>query len=128
MRPLYVALVWLVAAAHFAFLAYLPSGGFLALRWRRSIWLHGLVVLWALGSVALNLWCPLTTFEQWARARAGMAPLTSTGFIDHHLTGVLYPASATGHVQAAVLAAVLTSWALYLATARGSRARDIASD
>ena len=40
MRPMYIVLVWLVVAAHFAFLIYLPAGGFLALRWRRTIWLH----------------------------------------------------------------------------------------
>ena len=83
MRTPYTALVGLTVAAHFAFLIYLPIGGFLALRWRRSIWVHVAVVLWGLGSVALHLWCPLTALEQWARPRAGMAPLGSAGFIDH---------------------------------------------
>lgn len=118
MRPLFAVLVWLVAAAHFAFLVYLPSGGFLALRWRRSIWLHLAAVLWALASVAVGLWCPLTALEQWARGGAGMAPLSSAGFIDHYITGVVYPAAATGLVQAAVLAAVLVSWLGYALTAR----------
>ena len=35
-------------------LIYLPSGGFLALRRRRSIWLHVAVVLWGVGSVVLH--------------------------------------------------------------------------
>lgn len=118
MRALFAVLVWLVAAAHFAFLVYLPSGGFLALRWRRGIWLHLAAVLWALASVAVGLWCPLTALEQWARAGAGMAPLSSAGFIDHYITGVVYPAAATGLVQAAVLAAVLVSWLGYALTAR----------
>lgn len=116
MQPLYTALVWLTVTAHFAFLVYLPSGGFLALRWRRSIWLHVAVVFWGLGSVALHFWCPLTALEQWARPRAGMAPLSPAGFIDHYITGVLYPANATGYVQAAAFAAVLVSWGLYLLT------------
>lgn len=118
MRPLYIALVWLVVAAHFAFLVYLPSGGFLALRWRRSIWLHVPVVLWGIGSVALHFWCPLTALEQWARPRAGMASLEQTGFIDHYITGVMYPSGATGYAQAAAFSAVLVSWAAYLMTAR----------
>jgi hypothetical protein len=124
MRPLFVALVWLVAAAHFAFLVYLPCGGFLALRWRRGIFPHLAAVLWGLSSVAVGLWCPLTSLEQWARSRAGMAPLSSAGFIDHYITGVIYPAGATGFIQAAVLVAVLVSWTGYALTAgRGVRHR-----
>ena len=118
MRPIDVALVWLVAAAHFAFMVYLPSGGFLAWRWRRGIWLHPPAVLWGLASVAVGLRCPLTDLEQWARTRADMAPLGSTGFIDHYLTGVLYPGWATGYVQTAVALAVLVSWLGYGLTAR----------
>ncbi len=117
MRPLYTALVGLVVAAHFAFLIYLPTGGFLALARRHSIWLHVAAVLWAIGSVTLHFWCPLTALEQWARPRAGMAPLGSAGFIDHYVTGVIYPTWATGYVQAAAFAAVLVSWVIF---ARGS--------
>lgn len=110
MRPVFTALAVLVAATHFAFLAYLPTGGFLALRWRRSLVLHVAAVLWAVGSVTFDLWCPLTSLEQWCRSRAGMAPLTSTGFIDHYVTGVLYPADAERLVQAAVVAVIALSW------------------
>ena len=117
MRTPYTALVGLTVAAHFAFLIYLPIGGFLALRWRRSIWVHVAVVLWGLGSVALHLWCPRTALEQWARPRAGMAPLGSAGFIDHYLTGVVYPAGETGYVQAGAFTAVVVSWVLYAVTA-----------
>lgn len=120
MTALYTLVVWLVVAAHFAFLIYLPSGGFLALRWRRSIWLHVPIVLWGIGSVALHFWCPLTALEQWARPRAGLPPLGSAGFIDHYITGVMYPSGATGWAQAAAFAAVLASWIAYAVTARRS--------
>ncbi|MGY4708802.1 DUF2784 domain-containing protein [Mycolicibacterium sp. CBM1] len=120
MTALYTALVWLVVAAHFAFLIYLPSGGFLALRWRRSIWLHVPVVLWGIGSVALHFWCPLTALEQWSRPRAGMPPLGSAGFIDHYITGVMYPSGGTGYAQVAAFLAVLVSWTAYAVTARRS--------
>lgn len=113
MRPVFVALVGVAVLAHSAFLAYLPSGGFLALRWRRTIGLHVAVVLWGVGSVVLHFTCPLTDLERWARARAGMAPISQDGFIDHYLTGVLYPAWADGYVQAAAFAAVLVSWIVY---------------
>ena len=42
-----------------------------------------------------------------------MSPLGSAGFIDHYITGVIYPAGWTVWVQAAVLAAVIASWAAY---------------
>jgi uncharacterized protein DUF2784 len=42
----YIAVVTLAVGAHFAFLIYVASGGFLALRWRRTIWLHVPAVLW----------------------------------------------------------------------------------
>lgn len=113
MKAFYAALVWSVVAAHFAFLIYLPSGGFMALRWRRSIWLHVAVVLWGIGSVALHFWCPLTALEQWARPRAGLPELGSAGFIDHYITGVMYPAGGTGYAQAAAFTAVLVSWIAY---------------
>lgn len=127
MRPLFTTLVWLTVAAHFLFLIYLPSGGFLALALRSAghhrgsrwaIRVHVAAVLWAVGSVTLHFWCPLTALEQWARLRAGLAPLGPAGFIDHYLTGVLYPGSATGVVQGAALAGVLLSWGLYLAAGR----------
>jgi hypothetical protein len=106
MEPLLRAGVWLVlvlvVAAHFAFLVYLPLGGFLALRWRRSIWLHVAAVTWALGSVIAHYGCPLTDIERWARSRAGLPSLGPAGFIDHYVTGVVYP------------------WILYAATGRGA--------
>jgi hypothetical protein len=88
------ALVWLVAAAHFAFLIYLPVGGFLALRWRRTIWLHSAAVAWAAGSVLLRVSCPLTGIERLAREHAGMAALGPAGFIDHYIS------DAGAHVRA----------------------------
>lgn len=118
MGPLYVALVCLAAAAHFAFLLYLTLGGFLALRWRRSIRWHVLAVLWGIGATVLDLRCPLTALERWARVRAGMTPLNPGGFIDHYLTGHLWPAGGTGGVEVAVFAAVLVSWIVYALTAR----------
>jgi hypothetical protein len=121
MKAFYTLVVWLAVVAHFAFLIYLPSGGFLALRWRRSIWLHVAAVLWGVGSVVLHFWCPLTSFEQWARARAGLPPLSSAGFIDHYITGVMYPTGGTGYAQAAAFSAVLVSWIAYGVTARRQR-------
>ena len=122
MSSLYIIVVGLVVAAHFAFIGYLVVGGFVALRWPRTIVLHIVTVLWGAGSLALHLECPLTDLERWARARAGMGPLPSDGFIAHYVTGVLYPADAVGVVEAVVFAAVVVSWGLFAyALVRGRR-------
>jgi hypothetical protein len=119
-------LVWLVLAAavlaHFAFLVFLPVGGFMALRWRRLIWLHAAVVLWATASVTWRLECPLTAVERWARPRAGLPPLGPAGFIDHYLTGVFFPAGGIWYAQALVFTAVVVSWIAYATT---GKSRDI---
>lgn len=120
MRALYTVLVALLAAAHFAFLAYLPAGGFLALRKPRSIVLHVGAVCWAVGSVTLHLPCPLTAAERWARAGAGMAPMNPGGFIDHYITGSWHPAAA-GPAHAVLGAAVLLSWVCFARRVRAPR-------
>ena len=115
LAPVWVVLV-LAIAAHFAFLLYLPLGGFLALRWRRTIWLHLLVVAWAVGSLIVGYGCPLTDVERWARSRAGLAPLEPAGFIVHYLTGRAFPAGGTGVAHLVVFSVVAVSWVGYVLT------------
>jgi hypothetical protein len=115
---MFAALVFVVATAHFAFLCYLLVGGFLALRWRRTIWPYLLAVSWAAASVLLHFDCPLTALEQWGRARAGMLALPSTGFTAHYVTGVLYPVGWAGPVELVVFVFVSTSLVAFVATRR----------
>jgi uncharacterized protein DUF2784 len=96
-------------ALHFGFLAYVVTGGFLAWRWRRAIWPHLLLAGWGFSTIVFRLNCPLTYLEDWARRRAGEAGLTA-GFIDHYLTGVVYPERYAGLVQALAATAVAVSW------------------
>jgi hypothetical protein len=110
MKKAYFAVVVGTAAAHLAYLVYLPSGGFLALRWRRTLWLHLPTVCWGIGVLALELPCPLTSLEVWARARAGMDPLPETGFIGRYVAGVLYPVDRTGCAQTFAFLAAAVSW------------------
>ena len=111
---MYQGIVALVVVVHFGFLCYLVVGGFLALRWRRTIWLHVVAALWGIAITAGHLDCPLTWLERWARAKAGMAPLPPAGFIAHYVIGVLYPASWAGAVPGVVFALVMASWTLYV--------------
>ncbi|MEU4422587.1 DUF2784 domain-containing protein [Actinoplanes sp. NPDC024001] len=95
---------------HFAFLAWVVFGGFLAWRWPSAIWAHLAAALWGLSSVVFGLHCPLTWVEERARERAGEAGL-SGGFIDTYLTGVIYPERYAGLAQALVAVTVAVSWA-----------------
>jgi len=110
---MYHSVVGLVVVVHFAFVGYVVIGGFLALRWRRTIWLHIAAVIWGIAIAAKRVDCPLTWLERWARARAGMAPLPPDGFIAHYITGVIYPVGWVVGVQLVSFAVVALSWALY---------------
>ncbi len=104
----------LIAVTHVAFIAYVVVGGFVAWRWPRTIGAHLLAASWGFGTILIGFDCPLTYAENWARARAGVAGLPEAGFIDHYLTGVIYPDSALGLVRAVAATAVLVSWLGYL--------------
>lgn len=100
----------LTAFVHLMFVLYVVFGGFLAWRWRRTIVAHVVAVAWGAASVAVGFDCPLTAMENWARRNAGREGLPPSGFIDHYLTGVIYPDSALGAVRALAAAAVVVSW------------------
>ncbi|HEY7052041.1 MAG TPA: DUF2784 domain-containing protein [Mycobacterium sp.] len=113
MQTVYFAVVGLAVVTHSAFIGYLVVGGFVALRWRRTIVWHVLTAVWAVAIETVDFTCPLTTLERWARGHAGMAPLPSDGFIAHYITGVLYPSNWVGAVVIAVFVVVVTSWMIY---------------
>lgn len=94
---LFAVLADLVLVVHAAFVAVAVLGGLLVLRWPRLAWLHGPVLLWAVG-VELFTWpCPLTPLEQGLRHAAGEAGYAG-GFLAHYLWPVLYPSGLTrGH-------------------------------
>ncbi len=117
-KKAYSAAVVATVGAHFAYLMYLPVGGFLAMRWPRTLALHVPVVAWGVAVVGWELPCPLTALESWARRRAGMNPLPATGFIDRYVSGVVYPAGRTSTAQASAFAAAAVSWALLAARRR----------
>jgi Protein of Unknown function (DUF2784) len=114
----YHVVVAVAVVAHFAFLCYLLVGGFIAVRWRRTIWLHVPAALWGIAITTEHLDCPLTWLERWSRAKAGMAPLPPDGFIAHYIAGVIYPASWADAVPVAVFALVVASWVLYVWSGR----------
>ncbi|HEX6870194.1 MAG TPA: DUF2784 domain-containing protein [Micromonosporaceae bacterium] len=102
-------LVTVVLAVHFAYLAYLVVGGFVAWRWPAAIWPHLAACAWGVLIVFGLVDCPLTWAEDWARQQAGMAPLT-TGFVDRYLDNVIYPDRYVHVVRLAVAVIVAVSW------------------
>ncbi|WP_089243010.1 DUF2784 domain-containing protein [Rhodococcoides kyotonense] len=110
---LYRAVADVTVVVHLAFIAYVVAGGFLAWRLPRTIWLHACAVAWGFMSIVVGVDCPLTAVENWARLRAGVAELPSTGFISHYLTGVVYPENALGAVRLAAVTTVVLSWSGY---------------
>ncbi|MBB6172364.1 hypothetical protein HNR23_002424 [Nocardiopsis mwathae] len=95
---------------HFAFLLYVTLGGFLAWRWPGLIWPH-LVCAWYGILITLIGWpCPLTHIEDWGRIRAGQEGLAPTGFIDHYLTGVIYPEQYVDEARFVVGVLIFVSW------------------
>jgi hypothetical protein len=113
-------LVWLadaVVVVHLAYLAFIPVGGMLAVRWRRVVWPHLVAVAVGVASITVGFDCPLTTWEQWLRRHGGQRAY-SNGFVDHYLTGRIYPHGYDWAVQLAFAASVAASYALIVSRGR----------
>jgi Protein of Unknown function (DUF2784) len=93
-------LATLVVLVHMAFVAFVVGGGLLAFRWPRAAWVHVPAALWGAAIALGGLTCPLTPLENWLRVRAGVTAY-DTGFLEHYLLPMLYPAGLTRSLQAA---------------------------
>jgi hypothetical protein len=105
--------VWLadaVVVVHLAYLAFLPLGGLLAWRWSRVVWAHVAAVAIGVVSITVGFDCPLTTWEQSWRRRGGQRPYTN-GFVDHYLTGRVYPHGYQWAVQLILGVCIVASYA-----------------
>src|SRR5580765_7284483 len=92
-----------------AYLVFILVGGFLAWRWPRLIPFHLAAVATAIVSVTVGFECPLTNWEQSLRRHGGEKPYTN-GFIDHYLTGKVYPHGHDTLVQLVIGAAVVVAY------------------
>ncbi len=90
---LYGLLANFVVLLHLAFVVFVLTGGFLALKWPRTIWFHFPAAVWG-ALVKLSGWlCPLTPLEQWLRTQGGESGY-ETDFVAHYLLPILsQPAS-----------------------------------
>jgi hypothetical protein len=100
-----------VVVLHLAFILFVIFGGLAALRWPRLAWLHVPAAAWG-ALIEFGGWiCPLTPLENALRERGGEAGY-SGGFIDHYVTGLIYPQGLTRTMQFAAGALVLAINAL----------------
>ena len=120
-------LATVVVLVHMAFVVFVVAGGVLALRWPRVAWFHLPAALWGALIALAGFLCPLTPLENWLRVRGGAAAY-DTGFLEHYLLPILYPASLTRGLQIAtgifvVVVNVLVYWRVYRSSRRGRRSR-----
>jgi hypothetical protein len=113
-----------VVVVHLAFLAFIPTGGFLAIRWPRLMWPHLACVAIGLVSITIGFDCPLTTWEQSLRRAGGERPYRD-GFVAHYLTGRVYPHGYAWTVQALFAACVVTSYALMYVRRHATKVRSL---
>ena len=108
----YGILVVATVASHLTFIAYMLFGGFLGLRWRRSLWLHVPAGVWGMITLTFSLRCPLTELEVWARPKAGWPPLPPKGFVGRYIRGVVVPDRWMRAAEITVGVTIPLSWAL----------------
>jgi hypothetical protein len=106
-----------VVVLHVCFMFFVLLGGFLV-RWKPSLaWYHIPAVMWAVGIEFLGWVCPLTPLENMLRVKGGDAGYAS-GFVEHYIVPILYPATLTRKMQiglgmfvlGANIAVYLTLW------------------
>jgi hypothetical protein len=102
-----------VIGVHFAYLAYLIVGGFIAWRWPKTFAIHVLAAVWAALIVTTKVPCPLTALQNQLREQAGERPL-SDSFINVYVRGTFYPEGRQSIAQAAMGVVVLASWFVLL--------------
>lgn len=83
---------------HLAFVGFVLLGGLLVLRWPRLVWVHVPAATWGAWVEFAGWICPLTPLENWLRQRGGEAGYSS-GFVEHYLIPLLYPASLSRELQ-----------------------------
>lgn len=100
-----------IVLLHFSFILYAVLGGLLAYKWLWLVWLHPPAVIWA-AVMSLAGWiCPLTPLENTLRA-AGGGGHYSSGFIEHYILSVIYPAGLSRELQITMGIALLVVNAL----------------
>jgi hypothetical protein len=87
-----------VVLLHLVFIVFVLFGALPVLRWPRLALLHVPAASWGVAVELLHLYCPLTPLENRLRQAAGEAGYSS-GFVEHYLIPLIYPAGLTPQIQ-----------------------------
>jgi hypothetical protein len=90
-----------VLLIHLGFVLFVVLGGLLLTRWPKLAVIHLPAMLWGVLIEWRNGVCPLTPLEQYFRRQGGEDGYTG-GFIEHYVTGALYPTGLTRGFQIAL--------------------------
>jgi hypothetical protein len=94
----YKLLTDLTVFIHLAFILFVVLGGFLVLRWRKSVYAHIPAALWGAAVEYFGLLCPLTPLENYFRNKAGYLTYKA-GFIEQYITPLIYPENLKRNIQ-----------------------------
>ena len=125
---LYKILADAIVLAHVGFIVFAVFGGLLVLKWKRLAWLHIPAVIWAVVVEVSNWYCPLTPWEIRLRQLSGASGY-ETGFVEHYILPILYPAALTKKIELVLgLSVLLINIAVYSWVWRRTHTSDKLSD
>ena len=87
-----------IVMLHMLFILFVVSGGFLALRWLKIVYLHIPAVVWGVYIEFSGAICPLTPLENWFRLKSGQIAYEGD-FIERYIIPIIYPANLTRELQ-----------------------------
>lgn len=87
-----------IVVLHLLFILFVVSGGFLALKWLKIVYLHIPAVVWGVYIEFSGKICPLTPLENWFRLNSGQIGYEGD-FIERYIIPVIYPVNLTRDMQ-----------------------------
>lgn len=88
----------IIVLVHLMFIIFVVTGGLFVLKWPKIAWLHIPAAIWGALIEFAGWVCPLTPVENSLRAAGGKVAYQS-GFINHYVIPVVYPAGLTREIQ-----------------------------
>jgi hypothetical protein len=96
-------------AIHILALIYIGLGGFLAWRWPKAALVHIFFAFWGIAVNVFPLACPLTSAEDFFRAKQGLGPLPG-GFNAYYLYDTVIPRAMLPLVAVTAVTLVVVSY------------------
>ncbi|MGA9667405.1 MAG: DUF2784 domain-containing protein [Gallionella sp.] len=102
-----------VLLIHLAFIVFALLGAAIAVRWRWVIFVHLPAAAWGFFVELTGRICPLTSLENYLRARAGLSGYTES-FVEHYMIAIIYPLGLTREIQFMIAGVVVAvNFAIY---------------